>query len=299
MSTAPVPPYPVVYVDVARDGSAHVNVAGRHENFDPGPSEATRSAVTAYAAGVAAELRRPVRMRITDPDGQWLVAVHPNGTVTELADAAPAARRPARKQTVAVPTAATLETLARPVAPTPTPTPTAPAYFRPPVRDTRPIASPPEPVSSVPTPSAAMPHPELDPELERTQIAKRSVKRRTPAVPTATLAFSTGDVAHVTGAVLIGRKPSADPGEDVDLTLAVDDESRMLSRTHLRIEWHDDGLWATDRASSNGTSVERDGEAPVELTPWQPFQLRDDDVVVLGDVRLTISLAADGGEVNL
>lgn len=87
MSTAPIPAYPIVYVDVASDGSAHVNVAGRHEHFDPAPGDVTRRAVTAYAAAVAAELHRPVRTRITDPDGQWLVAVHPTGTVTDLAEA--------------------------------------------------------------------------------------------------------------------------------------------------------------------------------------------------------------------
>ena len=104
MSTAPIPAYPVVYVDVAVDGSAHVNVAGRHEHFDPAPSDVTRRAVTAYAAAVAAELRRPVRTRITDPDGQWLVAVHPTGTVTDLAEAPQKAARP-RRQTVTVPAA--------------------------------------------------------------------------------------------------------------------------------------------------------------------------------------------------
>lgn len=72
----------------------------------------------------------------------------------------------------------------------------------------------------------------------------------------------------------------------------------MLSRTHLRIEWHDGVLWATDRAASNGTTIERAGAVPVELTPWQPFQLHDQDVAVLGDVRLTISVDEHGGKVN-
>lgn len=284
MSTAPIPAYPVVYVDVAGDGSAHVNVAGRHEHFGPAPSDVTRRAVTAYAAAVAAELHRPVRTRITDPDGQWLVAVHPTGTVTELAAAPQKAARP-RKQTVTVPAGGASQRVdPRPAGPPPATTP-APTFYRPPMRAAAPIAPPP----------AA--EPAVDVELERTRIARRPVQE--PQTPTAILRFSTGDVAHITGAAVIGRRPAGDAGEDVDLTVTVDDESRMLSRTHLRIEWHDGALWATDRASSNGTTIERAGTEPTDLTPWQPFQLHDQDVAVLGDVRVTVSVDEHGAEVNL
>ena len=234
---------------------------------------------------VAAELRRPVRTRITDPDGQWLVAVHPTGTVTDLAEAPQKAARP-RRQTVTVPAAQA------PQCPAPNPecpppgTASAPTLYRPPARVAAPIAPLPAPeVGTVP-----------DAELDDTRLAQRSAQR---PQPTATLKFSTGDVAHVVSSALIGRRPTGDPGEDVDLTVTVDDESRKLSRTHLRIEWHDGALWATDRAASNGTTIERAGAAPVELTPWQPFQLHDQDVAVLGDVRLTVSVDEHGRKVNL
>lgn len=276
--SAPVPAYPVVYVDVAPDGSAHVNVAGRHEHFDAAPSDVTRRAVTAYATAVAAELHRPLRMQITDPDGKWLVAVHPNGTVTDLAEPAEKARRP-RKQAVTVPATAAA-TGRGTIGPPPITTP-APAVYQPPARPAGPIAPPPVAV-----------------DLEHTHLARRPTPPR-PAAPTATLRFSTGDATQVSGAALIGRRPAADAGEDVDLLVSVDDESRMLSRTHLRIEWHDGALWATDRASSNGTTIERPGAAALELTPWQPFQLHDQDIAVLGDVRLTVSLVDDDQEVNL
>ncbi|HOV99840.1 MAG TPA: FHA domain-containing protein [Rhodoglobus sp.] len=279
--SAPVPAYPVVYVDVAPDGSAHVNVAGRHEHLDSAPSDVTRRAVTEYATAVAAELHRPLRMQITDPDGKWLVAVHPNGTVTDLAEPAAKARRP-RKQAVTVPATAAAPSPGT-IGPPPITTP-APAVHRPPARPAQPIAPPPAPAHV---------------DLEHTHLAQRPTPARAAAVPAATLQFSTGDVAHVTGAALIGRRPAADEGEDVDLLVNVDDESRMLSRTHLRIEWHDGALWATDRASSNGTTIERAGTATLELTPWQPLQLHDQDVAVLGDVRLTVSLVADDQEVNL
>ncbi|MEV8241982.1 FHA domain-containing protein [Microbacterium testaceum] len=280
MSTAPVPAYPVVFVDVAADGSAHVNVAGRHEHFDPNDPATTRQAVTAYAAAIAAELRRPVRMKITDPDGQWLVAVHPTGTVTELADAPEKPKRP-RRQKVTVPTAAA-PTIAR--APSPAP---ASADV------TAPVDAPAHRTAASP----AEVSPEVAWELDHTRVARRG-ELATVLVPTAVLSFSTGDVARVTGAALIGRRPSPSDGEDVDLTVTVDDQSRELSRTHLRVEWHDGGLWATDRDSANGTTVERPGRPPLDLTPWQPLQLRHGDTLVLGDVHLTVSLEAIDADVN-
>lgn len=280
MSTAPVPTYPIVYVDVAGDGSAHVNVAGRHKNFGAAGRSTTRQRVTAYAAAVAAELHRPVRMRISDPDGKWLVAVHPDGTVTDLADA-PKNRRPRRQAlTISTPYAE----------PTPSPRPSDPP----------PVISPDQLPDRIEESLEHSPAPELfeASELEHTVLSRRpATPPHKPEVPTAILTFNTGDVARVTGAVLIGRTPSADSGEDVELTIAVDDESRKLSRTHLRIEWHDGTLWATDRGSGNGTTVKRGGASPIELTSWQPFRLHDQDVAVLGDVHVTVSLT-DGTVVS-
>lgn len=247
MSTAPVPAYPVIHVNVAVDGSAHVNVAGRHEHFNPAPGDDTRRAVTAYAATIATELHRPLRMNITDPDGQWLVAVHPNGTVTELTDPVQKPRRtrpPADNATADRPAARTAEISEPRVTPAP-----------------------------------------LAPDLEQTHIAHR---KPTP-LPTATIHFSTGDIARITGTALIGRRPHVAPDEEADLTVTINDPSRVLSRTHLRVEWHDGALWATDRASANGTTIERAGAAPIPLIPWQPFQLQSFDVIVIGDVHATVS----------
>lgn len=268
MSTAPVPAYPVVYVD------------GRHDHFDPADPATTRQAVTGYAAAIAAELRRPVRMKITDPHGQWLVAVHPTGTVTELADAPEKPKRP-RRQRVTVPTAA-----APAIVRAPAPSPASADVTAPVDAPTRYTTAPPAEVS-----------PEVEWELDQTRVIRRG-ELAAVLVPTAVLSFSTGDVARVTGAALIGRHPSPSDGEDIDLTVTVDDQSRQLSRTHLRVEWRDGGLWATDRDSANGTTVERPGQPPADLTPWQPLQLHEGDTLVLGDVHLIVSLEAIDVEVN-
>jgi len=84
MPSLPIPNYPVIMVDVRADGSAHVNVAGRHVDYPAGDVTETRTAVIAYAADLARSLNRPVRMTTSGPDSIWKLAVHPNGTVTDL-----------------------------------------------------------------------------------------------------------------------------------------------------------------------------------------------------------------------
>ena len=87
MASASIPNYPVINVDVRADGSAHVNVAGRHLDFPAGPVATTRVAVIRYAVDVAIALGRPVRMTSTGRDGTWKLAVHPNGSVSDLTEA--------------------------------------------------------------------------------------------------------------------------------------------------------------------------------------------------------------------
>lgn len=294
MSTPPVPLFPVIFVNVASDGGGHLNVAGQHHDYPVGSPEYTRRAVTAFATELAGELRRPVRMQITDSQGRWLVAVHPNGTVTDLEAAAEKPRR-ARKQSVAVAPAPS-RLLVAPQMSAARPT-IAPPTYRVPTRPAAPVAPmqppPPEP------PAVLEPGP-LDDELEETRFSSRKVPAPPPREPFATLAFSTGDVAQIPpGGALIGRRPTADPGEDVGLIVAVDDGPKSVSRTHLRVEWYDNALWATDRASSNGTRIERTNDPPRDLVPWQPSQLQHGDVAELGDVRVVVTIEDADHEVNL
>jgi hypothetical protein len=99
MTAAPIPSYPVIYVDVRADGSAHLNVAGRHIYYPAGPLADTRAAVTRYAVDMALTLGRPVRINTTDPAGTFRMAAHPNGTLTDLAPAEASTPTPARPST--------------------------------------------------------------------------------------------------------------------------------------------------------------------------------------------------------
>lgn len=79
-----IPTYPVIHVNLAADGSAHVNVAGDHRDYPAGPIDATREQIIRYAVEVAARLGRGVRMTTLDPTGEWKLAVFPDGEVEPL-----------------------------------------------------------------------------------------------------------------------------------------------------------------------------------------------------------------------
>lgn len=253
MPSIPIPNYPVIMVDVRADGSAHLNVAGRHVDYPAGDVTETRTAVIAYAADLARSMNRPVRMTTSGPDGTWKLAVRPNGTVTDLA--AESAKPKRRRRTV----------LEQPSAAAPGVTTT---------------------IELTPAPIPALVLERSD-FIEATPLAQRPPAA---ALPTATLTFSTGAVARVRAATLLGRRPAARAEENPDELLAIDDDSRTISKTHARLEWQDDELWITDRQSANGTIIDRPGQNPVELTAGKPYHLIAGDVVRLGEVTFTVSM---------
>jgi hypothetical protein len=89
----------------------------------------------------------------------------------------------------------------------------------------------------------------------------RFVDRRHDPVPFV-LHFSTGETVTVAGSGLIGRRPTAQPGEYFDEYVAIDDPGRSVSKTHL--EFGQDGgvLWISDRFSANGTVVREPQRSP-------------------------------------
>ena len=247
-------------VDVRADGSAHVNVAGSHVEYPTGDETETRTAVIAYAADLARSMNRPVRMTTSGQDSTWKLAVHPNGTVTDLA--AENAKPTRRPRTV----------LEQPSA----------AATRPSSTIDR------TPASSLSTPA---------PVVERSDVGEAAPLEQGPsgaAVPIATLTSSTGVVARIRAATLLGCRPTAQGGKNTDELLTVDDGTCTISKTHARLEWRDGELWITDRHSANGTIAARPGQNSMNLTAGQPYQLIDGDVLRLGDTTFTVNM----GEVN-
>ncbi len=118
-----IPTYPVIHVNLTADGAAHVNVAGDHRDYPPGPIETTREQIIQYAIEVAARLGRGVRMTTVDPDGQWKLAVFPSGEVEPL-EPAPTRGRGRSTPTVRIALDEEAVTVLR--APTTPPRPTPP-----------------------------------------------------------------------------------------------------------------------------------------------------------------------------
>lgn len=263
-----IPAYPVVHVTVDGDGTCRVNVGGTHLNFDSDDAENNRNQVTGYAADLARELGRPVRMQIIDSDTEWLVAVHPDGAVTEIpGDNAPRRIRLPRRPPRGPATADLTDVVTAPPAEPATPIPAAPR---------------PAPISD---------------DLEHTRLVPSRREQRKPE-RLATLRFSDGSTAAITGSALIGRRPEADPGELVDTTIALQDDTRRLSRSHLRLEWRGSAFVALDRDSANGTYLRRGTDPTAELPSMIPVELVDGDQLELGTPALTIHVTLPPAERN-
>jgi len=84
-----VPSWPIAEATVRADGTASLTIHGAERPVAAAdPAAARAELVRLVRAELADELGRPVRLRTTDPDGtEGLLAVAPDGTVTELAPA--------------------------------------------------------------------------------------------------------------------------------------------------------------------------------------------------------------------
>lgn len=99
------------------------------------------------------------------------------------------------------------------------------------------------------------------------------------------LRFDNGEEHTLAPRTLVGRNPQASGGESV---IAVQDESRSMSKTHALIENNQHGIVVTDLGSTNGTSV-TDVDGTVYPVPAnQPTILPDGWTLQLGDRDVTV-----------
>lgn len=106
---------------------------------------------------------------------------------------------------------------------------------------------------------------------------------------TFTLQFSTSESVVVTGAGLIGRNPSAEPGEFVDHLVAVFDVGKSVSKSHVEFGQEDGRLWVSDRYSTNGTLVRRPGHDPIRCEPGRRYFVERGTRVDMGDQFFVVS----------
>jgi hypothetical protein len=96
----------------------------------------------------------------------------------------------------------------------------------------------------------------------------------------ATVSLSDGSVHVLTGVVLVGRNPIAEPGQKA---LRLADKERSVSRTHLRLTVGPIAVWAEDLASTNGSIIDLPDGTQETCPPGRPVQVPVGTVVHVGD----------------
>lgn len=171
-------------------------------------------------------------------------------------------------------------------APTPAPMPTAqpshnPNQWRPPAAPrpgTHSQQAPAGTAQAVQQPAPVAPaHP--DDDVERTQM--RPGTARAEAV--LRIRVDDGQDVQLGGTVLVGRNPAPQPGEAAEQLLAVSDPGRSISKTHLHLRVDGDGVWVTDRNSTNGSAVTTPDGLQTRLHPGEAVFVRPGSTVHFGD----------------
>ena len=144
-------------------------------------------------------------------------------------------------------------------------------------------------VASAPA-ATASPHPAPVGAPESHLTVRRSPVVTSPGVPAGwVLAFDTGERVPVDGVVLVGRRPSARPGEAVRHLVALPSQDMSLSKTHAQIGVAGDGaLVVMDRGSTNGSVLTRQGVSR-PLSGGRPTTLLEGDLVRFGDRSMEVS----------
>lgn len=163
---------------------------------------------------------------------------------------------------------------AAPAAPAQASSRTAPARPQgapatPPTRQ-RPVAAPPQGAPrSAPRPASA------------THVAGPSTNG-----PHTGLLLDTGQSIPVDRTIVLGRAPS--PVSPGDVPIPVDDQTRSLSRTHVRISPTASGISIVDMNSANGTRARTPNGRTHTLVPGQPLELPLNSQLLLGERLISV-----------
>ena len=150
---------------------------------------------------------------------------------------------------------------------------------------------PPEP--AVPTTAPAVPAPALPaPALPTTApkpaaTATNSTTASAPASASyAALLLDTGQSIPVNRTIVLGRAPS--PQRATDSPIPVEDQTRSLSRTHVRIVPSEGGITIEDLNSANGTRARSPNGQTHTLVPGQPIELPMNSQLLLGERLISV-----------
>lgn len=274
-ASAPVSPY----------SSARSRGTGGYTNFGsvtPAPSaqssmtrESQDAAQPRFAAPQDAA-PRPVRAMPQAPGRPITPAVPAQPAAPAAPTQASPYTAPARPQgaPLAPPTRQRPAQPAAPATPAQASSRTAPARPQgspqaPPTRQ-RPVAAPPQGAPrSAPRPASA------------THAAGPSTNG-----PHTGLLLDTGQSIPVDRTIVLGRAPS--PVSPGDVPIPVDDQTRSLSRTHVRITPTASGISIVDMNSANGTRARTPNGRTHTLVPGQPLELPLNSQLLLGERLISV-----------
>ena len=121
----------------------------------------------------------------------------------------------------------------------------------------------------------------------------RSAPRPAAAKPAASangahtgLLLDTGQSIPVDRTIVLGRAPS--PVSPGDVPIPVDDQTRSLSRTHVRITPTASGISIVDMNSANGTRARTPNGRTHTLVPGQPLELPLNSQLLLGERLISV-----------
>lgn len=178
--------------------------------------------------------------------------------------------------------------------------PAAPAQASSHAAPARPQGAPavPAQASSRTTPARPQGAPATPPTRQRPvaappQGAPRSAPRPAAAKPAAGangahtgLLLDTGQSIPVDRTIVLGRAPS--PVSPGDVPIPVDDQTRSLSRTHVRITPTASGISIVDMNSANGTRARTPNGRTHTLVPGQPLELPLNSQLLLGERLISV-----------
>ena len=102
-----------------------------------------------------------------------------------------------------------------------------------------------------------------------------------------------GREIDITGLVLLGRNPHAQPGEEDAQLIKIADETRTVSKSHLAIATDRDGAFLVDRGSTNGSTVTTSGGVSTKCRMGERVRVSEGSIVSIGDHWLQIRRRTD------
>ena len=152
---------------------------------------------------------------------------------------------------------------------------------------------PPEPAvpttaPTVPTTATALPTTALPTTAPKpAATATNSTTASAPASASyAALLLDTGQSIPVNRTIVLGRAPS--PQRATDSPIPVEDQTRSLSRTHVRIAPSEGGITIEDLNSANGTRARSPNGQTHTLVPGQPIELPMNSQLLLGERLISV-----------